>query len=130
MLRKIKKLYYIIKYFFQDEDNLLLHLMELKAQESSKDCATLRVGMTEELEDLIFHIRTYYDIPTSVAVTHYPRLLQTNIQKKIKEHLSGKIDSESVLEMMNFVEEVEKQRAVERDIIFEHAKSLSFGFKL
>lgn len=130
MFRKIKKLWDIIKYFYKDEDNLLLHLMELKAQESSADCATLKVSMTEELEDLIFHIQTYYDIPHNIAATKYPHLLQANMQKRIKKYLSGMVDPVSLIEMADFLEEVEKQRAVERDIIFEHAKSLSFGFKL
>ena len=130
MLRKIKKLWTIIKYFFEDEDNLLLHLMEMKAYETLDDCVTLEVGMTEEIEDLIFHIQTYYDIPEMIAATSYPDLPQTNVSKILKEYKSGNIDVVNMAVMADFIEEVEKQRAVERDLIFEEAKILSFGFKV
>lgn len=130
MLRKIKKLLNIIKYFFEDEDNLLLHLMELKAYETLEDCMSLEVSMTEEIEDFIFHIRTYYDIPESIAATKYPDLKNMDISYLVKEYKKGKLSIEEVMEFADFLEDVEKQRAIEREIIFEHAKVLTFGFKL
>ena len=130
MLRKIKKLWTIVKYFFEDEDNLLLHLMEMKAYETLDDCAALEVGRTEEIEDLIFHIQTYYDIPEMIAATNYPDLSETNVSKILKEYKLGNIDKVNMVVMADFIEEVEKQRAVERDLIFEEAKILSFGFKV
>lgn len=130
MLRKIKKLLAILKYFFQDEDNLLLHLMEMKAYESLEDCATMEISTTEELEDLIFHIRSYYDIPLYLAETKYPKLKSLNAQEIVKNYKDEKINEEDVMEFAEFLADVEKQRAVERDIIFEHAKILTFGFRL
>ena len=130
MFRKIKKLCSIIKYFFEDEDNLLLHLMEIKAYESLEDCVTLEVRMTEEIEDLIFHIKTYYDIPESIAETRYPEMKDIDIPWLIKEYKSGKLDMRDVMRFADYMGEVETQRALERDIIFDHAKNLAFGFKL
>lgn len=130
MLRKIKKLWAIVKYFFEDEDNLLLHLMEMKANETLEDCVLLEVSTTEEIEDFIFHVRTYYDIPETVASTKYPNLKGTNIPHMMKLYKKGKMNSNEVMLFADFLEDVEKQRAVERDLIFEHAKILSFGFEL
>lgn len=130
MLRKVKKLWTLLKYFFTDEDNLLLHLIEMKAMETLKDCVQLEVSTTEEVEDLIFHIRTYYDIPFNIAATSYPDLEGESIKRIIKGYSSGKIALEDVMLFADYLEDVEKQRAVERDIIFEYAKVLAFGFKL
>ena len=130
MLRKIKKLFIIIKYFFEDEDNLLLHLIEIKAYETLKDCVSLEVSTTEEIEDLIFHIKTYYDIPSTIASTKYPDLKDVNIPQVMKAYKKGNMEWKDILKFADFLEDVETQRAVERDLIFEEAKILSFGFKL
>ena len=130
MLRKIKKLWILLKYFFTDEDNLFLHLMEIKAMETLEDCARMEVDMTEEVEDLIFHIRSYYDIPFNIAATSYPDLEGTSIKRIVKGYDKGKASMEDVMLFADYLEDVEKQRAVERDIIFEYAKILAFGFKL
>ena len=130
MLRKIKKLWVLLKYFFTDEDNLFLHLMEIKAMETLEDCARMEVDMTEDVEDLIFHIRSYYDIPFNIAATSYPDLEGTSIKRIIKGYDKGKASMEDVMLFADYLEDVEKQRAVERDIIFEYAKILAFGFKL
>ena len=130
MLRKIKKLWVLLKYFFTDEDNLFLHLMEIKAMETLEDCARMEVDMTEEVEDLIFHIRSYYDIPFNIAATSYPDLEGTSIKRIVKGYDKGKASMEDVMLFADYLEDVEKQRAVERDIIFEYAKILAFGFKL
>ena len=130
MLRKIKKLWAVLKYYFEDEDNLLLHLIEMKAYESLETCADLEVSMTEELEDLIFHIKTYYDIPESLLATSYSHLSEKDIKGVIEKYKKGKLSLEEVSDFADYLVEVEEQRAVERDLIFEHAKILSFGFKL
>lgn len=131
MLRKVKKLWAILKYFFTDEDNLFLHLMEMKAYEAMQDCAALDVGTTEELEDLVFHIRSYYDIPENIAATKYSSVQDiSDVPKMMKDFTSGKLDTEDLIRYADFIGDVEKQRAVERDMIFEHAKALTFDFKL
>ena len=130
MLRKIVNLWYVLKYFFTDEDNLLLHLIEKKAYESLSDCALLEVGMTEEIEDLIFHIQTYYDIPDSIALTKYPDFKGIDIPKMMRKYKDGKATLEEVVRFTDFLDEIEVQRAVEREIIFDRVKGLSFGFRL
>ena len=98
--------------------------------ETVEDCARMEVDMTEEVEDLIFHIRSYYDIPFNIAATSYPDLEGTSIKRIIKGYDKGKASMEDVMLFADYLEDVEKQRAVERDIIFEYAKILAFGFKL
>ena len=130
MLRKIKKLWAILRYFFTDEDNLLLHLIEMKAYESLNDCAVLEVGSTEDIEDLIFHVKTYYDIPDSIALTKYPHLKGVSIPKMMVSYKKGKASMSEVLEFTDFLNDIEVQRAIEREIIFDRVKGLSFGFRL
>lgn len=130
MLRKIKKLWAILRYFFTDEDNLLLHLIEMKAYESLNDCAALEVGSTEDIEDLIFHVKTYYDIPNSIALTKYPHLKGVDISKMMVSYKKGRAPMSEVLEFTDFLNDIEVQRAIEREIIFDRVKGLSFGFRL
>lgn len=130
MLRKIKKLGAILKYYFTDEDNLLLHLIEMKAYETLDDCFELDVGMTEEVEDLIFHIRTYYEIPESLAQTKYTWYKGEDIPEMIKKYKKGILNMADIEAFTDYLTEVEELRAVERDLIFEHVKALAFGFKL
>ena len=131
MFKKIKKLWIILKFFFEDEDNLFLHLIEMKAMESLEDCITLGVSSTEEIEDLLFHLRLYYDIPESLIETKYPQFKGWNWQEIIKEYKRSEVLPVELVEVFSdFIIDVETERALEREIIFEHAKCLSFGFKL
>ena len=130
MLRKIKKLWGIIKYFFEDEDTLLLYLLKAKAYECMGDCYRLEVGSTEELEDLIFHINTYCNIPSALVETQYPSFKNVSVQDIIRRFKENKLSIKEVEEYGDFLIDVETQRALERDIIFDHAKTLPFGFSL
>ena len=130
MFKKIRKLLSIVKFYFEDEDNLLLYLLEIKAKETLEMCYNLGVGSTEEIEDLIFHIKSYYDIPEAIALAKYPKMQEMDIPTLIKEYKKDRLDLAEVMKFADFLEDVEKQRAVEREIIFEHAKVLSFGFRL
>ena len=128
MLNKINKLFKILYYYFTDNDNLLLHLMEIKAYEILKRCQKLSVRNTEELEDLIFHIKTYFEIPRILMVTRYPEFEGLDSPKGILEKYRNKQLSrvgEHLYE--DYILDIEKQRAIERDFIFEGAKVLSFG---
>lgn len=130
MIRKIKKLWTILRYFFEDEDNLFLHLIEEKALESLDDCATLEVSSTEEIEDLLFHLRLYYDIPDNLAETKYPQFKGLSLCEAIRDYRKNKMSPSEIEKFADFMIEVETERALEREIIFDHAKCLSFGFKL
>ena len=130
MLRKIKKLWGIIKYFFEDEDTLFLYLLKMKALECTNDCNKLEVRNTEELEDLIFHINTYIDIPVALTETLYPEFKDTSVQDVIKRFKNNKISLEEIEKYGDFLVDIETHRALERDLIFDHAKNLPFGFSL
>lgn len=130
LMDKIKKLFKIISCFFKDEDDLVFYLMELKALKCLDECFILKIGMTEELEDLIFHIRTYREIPNVIAEIKYPEfknkkisVLMNNLDKKL-------MPAESAEKALSYISEVEKARAVERDFIFDGARVLTFGFNL
>lgn len=130
MLQKVKNLWSIIKYFFEDEDTLFLHLLKMKAYKSLEDCKRLEVSCTEELEDLIFHINIYMEVPSALIETKYPDFKGLSIQKVIKKFKEDKMSLKEIQDYGDFLVDIETQRAVERDIIFDHAKSLPFGFSL
>lgn len=130
MFQKIKKLYKIISYFLKDEDNLFLYLMLEKANECLKECFKLDISHTEELEDLIFHIKSYMEIPDVLTELKYPEFKDIKVKDIIKKYKNGKIPLEEVSKYGDFLIDLEQQRAVERDFIFESAKVLTFGFKL
>ena len=130
MFRQIKKLWNIIKYFYKDEDNLLLHLMEMKANECLEDCTALEVADVEELEDMLFHIKIYYEIPKALIETKYPEFEGENMSNIIRKFKEGIMTLDDVDMYADFLTDVENQRALERDIIFDQAKILTFGFKL
>lgn len=127
MFKKIFNLGQLLYYYFTDEENLVLHILERKALDCMKDCVTLNVSDMEELEDLLFHIKTYYEIPLAVRETRYPNVKMLNL----KDVCQGNIeDLKETDEFMHYVEDVETQRALERSFIFDHAKNLPLGFKL
>lgn len=128
MLRKIKKLCSIIKYYFEDEDMLFLYLLKAKAGECMNDCYKLEVSNIEELEDLIFHINTYVEIPKVLVEIKYPTFNNVSIQNVIRRFKENKLSIKEIEEYGDFLIDIETHRAVERDIIFDHAKKLPFGF--
>lgn len=128
MFKKIKRLCKVLYYYFTDSENLLLHLMEIKARESLKDCYDLTIGNTEELEDLIFHIRTYLNIPYALVEFKYPELEGVNVKKILKKFEQKQLTKKELQNFLEFIIDTEKQRAVERDFIFDNAKVLNLGF--
>lgn len=130
MLRKIKKLFILLRYFFEDEDSLFLYLLEQKAYDCLDDCFKLDINTTEELEDLVFHIRTYREIPDILSETNYPEFKGISMKDMVKAYKNKKLSKEQMSRYGDYLVEVEEERAVERDFIFEHAKVLTFGFKL
>lgn len=129
MLRKIKKLWSILRYYFKDSDNLFLYLLEIKAYECLEGCYKLAVRNTEELEDLLFHIRTYLDIPKALIEFKYQELKGAHTKDIINKYKRKKLSKEELLKFTDFLLDVEKERTLERNFIFEHAKSLNFGFE-
>ena len=128
MLGRLKKLVTILWYFCIDSDNLLLYLMYSKANEILKGCYKFSISNTEDLEDLIFHIKTYLEIPSVTAKLKYPEFKDLKIDKLLKKHKRRKLNKKEALRFTKYLQDVEKQRAVERDFIFENAKVLTFGF--
>lgn len=127
MFKKIVNYIKFSIYYFQDDKNFILRLFEDKAKETLKNCNAFEISSTEELEDLLFHIKTYYAIPEAIKETKYPNVEIFDLKKLLEGEIT---DLKKAEEFLNYVEDVETQRAIERDFIFEHAKILSFGSDL
>ena len=102
----------------------------MKAEECTADCVRLDVRNTEELEDLIFHVNAYLRIPQGLIATKYPSMANTSVRNVIKKFKNNRMSLKEIERYGDFLVDVETQRAVERDIIFDHAKTLPFGFSL
>ena len=130
VLDRLKKLIKVIILFLKDEDSLVFYLMEEKAYRCLNDCFKLSIRITEEMEDLIFHLKTYREIPSIIAETEYPEFKNKKIKDILKIHRGKNMKAEELSRCEDYLLEVEEMRAVERDFIFEHAKVLTFGFSL
>lgn len=129
MLKKLKKFIKVVYCFCTDSDNLVLYLVRLKALESLKRCYELHVKNTEELEDLLFHIKTYFELPKALVEINYKEFKNVNINKMIKKLKKDKLEKSVALRFTNFLADLEKQRAIERSFILEDMKILDFGFE-
>lgn len=111
MKKRVIKLWNIIKNLFLNPKYLLLYVMRAEACAILGTFNRIGVGSTEDIQDLIFHIDSYIDLPNMLRRTVYEPYLKNG--EKLDEYF----------------EELEKARAVERDYIFELAKKLPIGFE-
>jgi hypothetical protein len=112
MLKRVRRLLRIIKYAVTQPKCFTLYLIKAEALEHLRVFNKIGVGSTEEIQDLIFHIDSYIELPQVLRNTIYEPYLKKG--EKIDEYF----------------EELEHARAVERDYIFELAKKLPIGFEL
>lgn len=127
MFKRVFKFLRFVKYYLEDSESIILRLMEDRAKQALKDCTTLEISDIEELENLVFHIKTYYDIPRAVKETKFPNVKDLDLKKLVEGNIEDLNETE---EFMEYMSEVELQRTIERDFIFEHAKALPFGFQV
>ena len=112
MLKRARRLLRIVKYAVTQPKCFILYLIKAEALEHLKVFNKIGIGSTEEIQDLIYHIDSYIDLPHMLRETVYEEYLKNG--EKLDEYF----------------EELEKARAVERDYIFELMKKLPIGFEL
>ena len=112
MWKRIVKVCRLIKYILINPKYLILYLIKTEAQEHLKTFYKMGVGNVEDIEDLIYHIDSYIEIPKVLQATTYAEYLKNG--EKLDE----------------YIEDLETYRAVERDYIFEALKRLPIGFQL
>ena len=112
MWKRIVKICRLIKYIVINPKYLILYLIKVEAQEHLKTFYKMGIGNVEDIEDLIYHIDSYIEIPKVLQSTTYAGYLEKG--EKLDEYF----------------EDLETHRAVERDYIFEALKRLPIGFQL
>ena len=112
MWKRVRRLLRIVKYAVTQPRCFVLYLIKAEALEHLKTFNKIGVGWTEEIQDLIFHIDSYLDLPKMLRSTVYEEYLKKG--EKLDEYF----------------EDLEKARAVEREYIFELMKKLPIGFEL
>ena len=111
MGKRLFKLFNILKNLFLNPKYLILYVIRAEAYCMLKTFNKIGVGSTEDIQDLIFHIDSYIDLPNMLRRTVYEPYLKNG--EKLDEYF----------------EELEKARAVEREYIFELMKRLPIGFE-
>ena len=112
MWKRVIKICRLIKYIVINPKYLILYLIKVEAQEHLKTFYKMGIGNVEDIEDLIYHIDSYIEIPKVLQSTTYAGYLEKG--EKLDEYF----------------EDLETHRAVERDYIFEALKRLPIGFQL
>ncbi len=112
MNRKLKKLFRLMKYALTQRKNFALYMIREEAQDHLKLFGRVGVEYTEDIQDLIYHIDSYIDLPRMLRMTTYEPYLKKG--EKLDEYMYA----------------LESARAVERDYIFELMKRLPIGFEL
>lgn len=135
MLRKIIRIPKLLKCYLSKDKNALLALIEEEANELLKQYGDIGTCNIEGIEDLLFHLQSYSEIPEVVKQTEFPMLRNINFfyedgNIRVFELGSKKPTIEELEDYIKYIEEVERQRAVERDFIFEKVKELPLGFSL
>ena len=112
MKRTIKKILKLLKYAVTKRKYFLLYLIREEALEHLNTFNKIGVGYTEDIQDLIYHIDSYINLPQILQNTTYKGYLE-----------KGEMFEE-------YFQDLETHRAVERDYIFELMKHLPIGFQL
>ena len=112
MRRAIKKIFRLLKYAVTQRKYFLLYLIREEALDHLSTFNKVGVGSTEDIQDLIYHIDSYINLPQTLQNTVYKGYLENG--EKFEEYF----------------QELETLRAVEREYIFELMKTLPIGFQL
>ena len=111
MKRECKKLFRLIKCALFNSKYFLLNLIKEEALDHLSTFNKCGVGSTEDIQDLIYHIDSYIELPNILRKTVYEPYLKNG--EKLEEYF----------------QDLETHRAVERDYIFELMKRLPIGFE-
>lgn len=106
----MKKVCNVLRYYLLKDENAFMYLLKEEALSYMEQCKRIGVCNTEGIENLLFHIDSYLEIPEALKKTTF----LDNLENRGTKYLL----------------EVEKERAVERDYICELLKELPIGFKV
>ena len=131
MKRFIKRLLHVIlivkAYLFKNEC-AFLRIIEKEATDYLEFCKKMDVSNTEEIEDLLFHIKAYFEIPVTLRTTMFQDIpIGLKFRTKKELDLISKKHRDIMNRYADYLTEIEKQRAVERLCILECLKSFPFS---
>lgn len=128
LFKRVIRVIFIIRAYLFKNECALLRIIEQEALDYLDLCKKMDVTNIEEVEDLVFHIRAYFDIPVTLKNTMFsdiPTGIKFRVKKNtvvVPEKYKGLLDRYA-----EYLTEVEKQRAVERLCILECLKSFPFS---
>ena len=134
-IKRLPRLIRLLQSYLMKDENALLALIEDEAKDALKHYEKMGICNTEEIEDLLFHIKSYSEIPQVVRDLDFPDIKEVKFifekgYLKAVELGKERPSAAEIERYILYVEEVEKQRAVERDFIFDKVKNLPLGMVL
>ena len=111
-MKRLRKLFNLVKFALGNRKYFLLNIIKAEALEHLRLFGKIGVDYTEDLQDLIYHIDSYIDLPNMLRKTTYEPYLKNG--EKFEEYFH----------------DLETHRAVAREYIFELMKRLPIGFQL
>ena len=117
VIRKIKQLFLIIITCVFKDKSAFLKILKYEVENYLEDCCNAGTKQIEEMQDLLFHIEAYLEIPKQLKITMFPEFA----------YPPGMVEPYEINEMIiKYYEEIERQRAVERLYIMESLKHFPF----
>ena len=134
-IKRLPRLIRLLQSYLMKDENALLALIEDEAKDVLKRYEKMGICDTEEIEDPLFHIKSYSEIPQVVRDLDFPDIKEAKFifekgYLKAVELGKERPSAAEIERYILYIEEVEKQRAVERDFIFEKVKNLPLGMVL
>lgn len=110
-MKRVFKLFRLFKCALFNSKYFLLNIIKEEALQHLETFNKVGVSYTEDIQDLVYHIDSYIDLPKILQNTTYKGYLE-----------KGEMFEE-------YFNDLETHRAVERDYIFELMKRLPIGFE-
>lgn len=127
-IKKIQRIFLIIKAYLFRNECAFLRIVENEALDYLESCEKLEVKNTEDVQDLLFHIRSYFDIPLALRTTMFSDIpIGFRLKLKMNKWVKVSGDSSVINRYIEYLTEIEKQRAVERTCILDCMKNVPFS---
>lgn len=127
-IKKVWRMFLMLQAYLFKNECAFLKIIENEAIDYLEVCEYLGVKNTEEVQDLLFHIKAYIEIPLILRTTIFqdiPANFKINFRKNKKSTFKGNVGT--LNRYLEYVTEIEKQRAVERTCILDCMKNVPFA---
>lgn len=128
IFRKISQIFNIVLACVFKNKSAFLRIIKYEVENYLTDCCNAGTRQIEDLHNLLFHINSYLEIPETTRALMFP-MFSKKLKKATKKDGKIFLSEEAILfpdKYVNYLEEIERQRSVERLYILELLKRFPF----